>query len=421
MTLETQPEDQTATDAAARRLMAFDTPRGWQFGTLIPALLAAMTLIWFYYALTKIEALGLVTFNSDFRIFWAAARLAIIENPLAVFDVDMIREIHGGTDERWMTWAYPPGFLIMLLPLGALSFPIAWVIFTVVSVLAILAATRPFTSGLVPVWLGFALAPAYAPALFMGQTSLLWTAGLLAALAAMQSDRPVLAGVFIGLLTLKPQLGILIPVALLAIGAWRTIVAATLTTIVVSLCATFVVGVDYWPELRAMAQQHFEVVSASVSQNDLMVSPYGALAGLGVPLSTALALQWFITLLAAATVAIAWRSPRIGFDLKAATLIVAILLSSPYLWYYEAALLAPAALFLLRAGVLNLKMPGILLAAMMWLGLGPSLLFVILRLDTSFRYVFAPLVLLAFITCLWAVYVRLRAPYPAASNLKERP
>ncbi len=418
---QTAHKQPSMADDATRRLWAFDTRRGWQIGTLIPAFVVVLLVAWVYYALSKIEALGLPTFNNDFRIFWAAARLAIIENPLAVFDVDKIEQVHGIVDERWMPWAYPPAFLITVLPLGALSFSMAWVIFSIVSVLALLAATRSFSAGLLPVWLAFALAPAYMPALFMGQTSLLWTAGLLAALAAIRGNQPILAGVYIGLLTLKPQLGIVIPVALLAIGAWRTIAAATVTTIATSLFATFVVGIDYWPELRAMAQQHFDVISASIAENNLMVSPFGAMAGLGVPISTALILQWCITLLAAASVAIAWRSHRISFDLKAAILLIAILLSTPYLWYYEAALLAPAALFMLRAGVLRMEMPSILLAASMWLGLGPSLMLAIFRLDTTFRFVFAPIVLVAFATCLRAVYVRLRAPYPTADNLEERP
>ncbi len=421
MTSNNQRKKSTAADAATHRLQVFDTRRGWQFGTLIPALIVFLTIAWIYYALTKIEALGLPTFNNDFRIFWAAARLAIIENPLSVFNVEKIIEMHGIIDERWMPWAYPPAFLIALLPLGALSFPVAWIVFSAVSVLALLVAIRPFAGGLVPVWLAFVFAPAYVPALFMGQTSLLWAAGLLAALASMRDNRPILAGIFIGLLTLKPQLGIVIPVALVASGAWRTIIAAIVTTIATSSFSTYVVGIDYWPELRAMAHQHFEVISASIADNDLMVSPFGTLTGLGVPMSTALVLQWCTTLLAAALVAVAWRSDRVSFDLKAATLFITILLSTPYLWYYEAALLAPAALFLLRAGILRMEMPGIMLAGFMWLGLGPSLLLVFFRFDTTFRLVFAPIVLLAFATCLWAVIVRLRAPHPTASNLKERP
>ncbi len=407
-------------EEASLRLQVFDTRRGWQLGILMPAFVLTMFVTWMFSGLASIVDAGVTSFNNDFRIFWGAARLAIVDTPLAAFDIDKLAEMHGVSDGRWMPWSYPPSYLIALMPLGMVSFPVGWAVFSVLSVLAIAAATRTFAKDHPQVWLAFAFAPAYLPPLFMGQNSLLWAAGLLAALAAMQNRRPVLAGILIGLLTLKPQLGILIPIALIASGAWRTFISASVTTIALSVGATLIVGVEYWTELRAMMEIHFSIIKNTSAINDLMVSPLGVLAGLGVPISVALTFQWGFTA-AALTVAIAWRCPAVGFDLRAAVLIVAILLSTPYLWYYESALLAPAALFLLRAGVLQANMPGLLLSAAMWLGLSPALMLVVFGYEPSFRYSFAPIVLLAFATCIRAVIQRIRATDQTPSNLEEHP
>ncbi|WP_170472603.1 glycosyltransferase family 87 protein [Ruegeria arenilitoris] len=413
--------DAQEVDEASLRLQVFDTRRGWQLGILVPAFVLTMFVTWIFSGLASIIDADVTSFNNDFRIFWGAARLAIVDTPLAAFDIDKLAEMHGVSDGRWMPWSYPPSYLVALMPLGMMSFPLAWGVFSVLSMLAIAAATRPFTKGHPQVWLAFAFAPAYLPPLFMGQNSLIWAAGLLAALAAIKDNRPVIAGVLIGLLTLKPQLGILIPIALIASGAWRTFVSASVTTIMLSVGATLIVGVEYWSELREMMEIHFSVIKSTSAVNDLMVSPFGILAGLGMQVSTALTIQWCFTAVAAATVAIAWRSPAVGFDLRAAVLIIAILLSTPYLWYYESALLAPAALFLLRAGVLKPNLLGLLLSAAMWLGLSPALLLVVFGFEPSFRYSFAPIVLLAFATCFWAVIHRLGAAGSTPDNLEEHP
>ena len=79
----------------------------------------------------------------------------------------------------------------------------------------------------------------------IGQNGFL-TASLLRASLLLLERRPVLAGVFIGCLTYKPQFGIFLPVALIAARQWRACVSAAVTVIslVAASAATF--GVDGW-------------------------------------------------------------------------------------------------------------------------------------------------------------------------------
>src|SRR5437763_687352 len=58
--------------------------------------------------------------------------------------------------------------------------------------------------------------------------------------------RPLLAGCFLGLLSFKPHLGILIPLVLLLGGHWRVVVAAAATTGLLALASFLALGSSAW-------------------------------------------------------------------------------------------------------------------------------------------------------------------------------
>ena len=89
------------------------------------------------------------------------------------------------------------------------------------------------------VLLALLVSPASLLTLVTGQTGY-FTAALLLFGLAILPRRPVLAGIAFGLLTLKPQLGVLLPVFLLARRDWATIAAATIT-------ALGLVAASCWP------------------------------------------------------------------------------------------------------------------------------------------------------------------------------
>ena len=387
--------------SADARLAIFDSRRGWQLGILgaVVTIMLCATLI--VGAVVEIAKTDLITVSVDFYVFWAAAKLALQGLPLETFDATRIGDVAQVTHTDWMPWAYPPGFLVLVTPFGLLPFAPAWAAFTAVSVVALALATRPFTAGRFQVLCAAALAPAMLPCLLVGQTSLLWLAGLMAALAALRDDRPILAGLFIGLLTLKPQLGLLIPFALIGVGQWRAIGSAAVTTALLAALPTLIYGTAYWPEMLAMLDTHGNTVRGAITDLNLMISAYSALAFLGLPEPVALTVQWALAALAALAVLLVWRRD-VSFDLRAALLLSAIPLASPYLWHYESAFLAPAALFLIRAGVITLDKPVmVILGFAMWLSLGPSAL-VLLKTGEAevFRLVFLPIALAAVVTCL---------------------
>src|SRR5204863_3126413 len=122
---------------------------------------------------------------------------------------------------------YPPTFLLAVTPLGLLPYPAALAAF-VPGTAALWAA---LVRRILPdrrAWIVAAAAPAGLITLLDGQNALL--TGALAGFALLWLDRrPILAGVLIGLLAIKPHLAVLFPLALLAEARWRTIAAAAAT------------------------------------------------------------------------------------------------------------------------------------------------------------------------------------------------
>jgi len=289
------PGTRDALAAGDARLAPFRSRAGWQFGLLGPLLvliLAGGTMLAGWAAIARD---GVPALEVDFRVFWAAARLALEGAPGEVFEAGRLSDMHG-VDGDYMPWLYPPALLAAMLPFGTLEFPAAWALFGLVSLAAALAAFRPLCAGIVPLWLGLSVAPAFLPALILGQVGVLWLAGLVGALAALAQGRAALAGVLIGLLTFKPQLGLLIPVALIAGGHWRTVVWATGTALAVAILPTLWTGVAYWQSLADAIGLHAGIVEANVAERHHMVGIYAALAQLGLDPGLALRLQWTATL-----------------------------------------------------------------------------------------------------------------------------
>lgn len=408
-------QDAASRQAADARLAVFAGRGGFWFAAVSVLMTMSFVLAVLTSAVMTTGTPEQLALPIDFKVFWAAAQLALSGNGLAAFDPEQLNALHATRTEARMPWLYPPGYLLLIAPFGAFSFAHALILSTALSLAAVAIALRPFLAGVTPLWIALAFAPAYLPALMIGQNSLFWMAGLLAALAALRAERWVLAGVCIGCLTLKPQLGLMIPIALLAVGAWRTILAATVTAVLLAGLPTLVYGGGYWTQMAHGIADQGALMLQQIASVPLMVGPLSLFVALGIDPGLAVRLQWAVTAACAFAVFLLWRSDRIGFDAKAAGLLAAILLSSVYLWYYEAALMAGIALFLLRAGIFKASALPLAAIAALWLGGGPLAMNVFLKLvDQSVlgAVILTPLLL----ACLGLCLLHLAAARRGASH-----
>ncbi len=292
-------------------------------------------------------------FGSDFVSYWVAAREALAGRPLVPYDRALFEPVQMALfpDAGFFAFFYPPHYLAYLMPLGALPFHAAMWVWSVGSFAATglvlsLITGRPREAVLLAL-----IFPVAFLNLAHGQNAFLSAALLGGALHALPT-RPVLAGVLLGLLTFKPQLGLLVPFALLAAGQWRAIAsaAATLGALVLGSAALF--GVEVWSAFAAQGAYAMETLRLGHVGWEKMISVYAALRVAGMADQAAMAVHWAIALGVAAIVIRCWL-PRSGVahETRAALLITGALIVTPFGLNYDLFLLAPAAAFLAKRGM----------------------------------------------------------------------
>jgi putative flippase GtrA len=177
------------------------------------------------------------------------------------------------------------------------------------------------------------------------------TAGLMAFGLLAIERRPLLAGVLFGLLAYKPQFGILIPIALVAGGYWRTALAAAATIAAMTLGTWFAFGGETWRGFFAMMTFSREVISEQgVTGWHKIQTVFAAVRMLGGSIPLAYGFQFVSTAICAVLVAVLWYG-RTDRRLAAAALMTGALLSTPYALDYDMMLLGPALAFVVAYGV----------------------------------------------------------------------
>ena len=259
------------------------------------------------------------------------------------------KAVFGGREVPFFGWHYPPFFFAIAFAVAA--FPYAWGL--AIWVASSLAAYLMVIRAILPRPETLLLAAAF-PATFVnighGQNGFL-TAALLGGALHLLDRRPWLAGVLIGCLAYKPQFGVLIPVALLAGGRWRTIGAAASTVAVLIALSLLTLGGDVW---HAFADSLKFTQTVVLEQGDTgwekIQSVFSAARMWGATVHTAYAVQIALGLVLAASIAWLWQSDA-AFELKAAALATGSLLATPYVLDYDLVVLAVAIVYFTRHGL----------------------------------------------------------------------
>jgi alpha-1,2-mannosyltransferase len=307
--------------------------------------------------------------GTDFSNVYTAGTFVLAGDPEAPFDP--ARQYAGeqaifGTATPFYGWHYPPFFLFVAAALAMLPYVPALLVWQgatlalyLVAIRAILVAPPPAVPGAesaqsrAPDRLWLLLALAY-PAVFVnlghGHNGLL-TAALIGGGLALLDRRPLVAGILFGLLAYKPQFGLLIPLVLVASGRWTTFAAAAGTAAVLVAVTTIVFGVPVWDAFFASA--HFTrtvVLEAGGTGWQKIQSVFALVRMWGGPIFLAYAVQAAVTVALAGTLFWLWRT-NVDFALKAAALVVASLLATPYSLDYDMTALAPAIAFMAASGL----------------------------------------------------------------------
>ena len=287
--------------------------------------------------------------GSDLAQVWVVGRTALSGRATEAYDLPThLQNLAAafGPDCRF-AWHYPPVFLLVATPLALLSPQDGFLAWITLSLALFSGALLVATGRRDAVLLGLAH-PLVLCNLTYGQNGLV-TAGLLTLGAMLVDRRPWLAGFCFGLVAYKPQLAALAPFLLLVTGRRQALASCLATALTLCLASVALFGIAPWQSFLASLSETNRIILREAGAGlDLNASAFGAVrlaAG-------SFAAAWVVQVCASlAALGLAWRiwAAEGAVGLRAATLLAAAPMVSPYVPVYDLAPLVPATILLALA------------------------------------------------------------------------
>jgi hypothetical protein len=297
------------------------------------------------------NGLGIPT---DFVNVWSAGRLVLDGHPALAYDWDIQKQVQvavlGQSYEGNFAWHYPPPFLFIAAVLAHFPYAVAYVGWAAVSLVPYLAVMRAIVGRSFGLLLALAFPVVFTNTL-VGQNGFL-TASLIGGTLSLMPTRPVLSGICLGLLSYKPQYGLLFPLALIAASQWKVFFTAGAVAILMASLSWLAFGTESWQAFfhwMPMFSQAF--LTEGRAPWGKMQSIFALVRYFGGTEQLAWVFQWIMSGAVAVLIALMWRSRGISYPLKAASLAVGALLITPYLFLYDLMVLAIPVAFLVRIGL----------------------------------------------------------------------
>ena len=271
----------------------------------------------------------------DFINSWSGAYLAWHGNARLVYDWNAFhafqQSLVGGPID-FFHYSYPPALLVLSAPFAFLPYVPALAAWLIASWLCFYAALRRVMPR------GTLLLSLATPALFInaiGGQNGAWSAALLGGGLSLLERRPVVAGMLFGLFVYKPQLGLLIPIALIAGQQWRALVAAGVTAIMIVALSVVLFGPDIWSDyLRNVSVLRQAFLERGDGVWHRMISVFVFTRHLGFDLTAAYGSQMVTAVTSATLVGYAWMR-NVPMPGRNALLVLGTLLVTPYLHDYD--------------------------------------------------------------------------------------
>jgi hypothetical protein len=356
--LRTIPSQASLDQKAPRLLGVFARWRLLAYGYTFPVFYAAFFLYVNWCGLWLVDQSGAIIYH-DFTSFWVVGWQALHGETASLPDQAAFKEVQdnfaGLKRSHYSLLSYPPTFTLILAPLAMLPYVAAFLTWEAVTLACCTAVVYLIVRQQPAISLMLA-SPFTAWNFLIGQNGFL-TASLLGSSLLLLERRPVLAGVFIGCLTYKPQFGILFPVALIAASQWRACVSAALTATFLAAASVAAFGVDAWSAFpRTLFAQASETMFGIPEWGLLFQTVYGLILVLHGGAALASLAQGLVAVGVGIVVWLVWRSP-VRYALKAAILSAGALIAAPHALAYDLAAIAIPVAFLasdqIRYGLLR--------------------------------------------------------------------
>ena len=297
---------------------------------------------------------------TDFGWMWLSGKFAVSGESTQVFDYSAFSAaqiaLFGREGCAFFTpFVYPPTFLFFTYPLGWMPYLVAfavWILATLVLYEAAVYAIIPCRAAMIA-----AIAP-YAVAVNIDFAhNAFITAALIGFSLVFLERRPWLSGMFLGLLTYKPHIGLLFPLALLASRNWRALASATAVSVILAIAAAIAFGSDGWLSFLHTLHDRQSTLSPDTKIPLALHSVFGFLRWAETSAPVSWGGHLIVAAIVALTVWVVWAKP-IPFSLKAAVLCIGSTMVSPYILFYDLCILSIAVAFLVRDGMSRGFLPG---------------------------------------------------------------
>ena len=296
------------------------------------------------------NGLGIPT---DFVNVWSAGKLVLEGHPALAYDWDIQKQVQvavlGQSYPGNFAWHYPPPFLLIASLLALFPYAVAYIGWAAISLVPYLAVMRAIVGRPFGLLLGAAF-PVVLINTLVGQNGFL-TASLIGGTLYLMPTRPLLSGICLGLLSYKPQYGLLFPLVLIAASQWKVFITAGVVAVAMALGSWLAFGTESWQAFfhwMPMFSQAF--LTEGRAPWGKMQSIFAVVRYFGGSEPLGWVLQWIMSGAVAVLLALMWRS-RVSYPLKAAALAACTLLITPYLFLYDLMVLAIPVAFLVRIGL----------------------------------------------------------------------
>jgi len=285
----------------------------------------------------------------DFVNVYTSGSLVLNDRLDIVYDIQAYRAYQldlFGQGLKYHNYSYPPVTLLYTWLLALLPYTAALALWLVGTGAFFVWAARPYLRGAgLPAWVAV-LAPASIVNAWAGHYGFL-IGGLWLAAFHHLPRRPVLAGILIGCLIVKPHLAILAPIVLLYRREWRAFAAAAFTVLFLVGLSILVFGLDLWTiylTKTAMVQAAMvDDVRTFFIRMMPTIMPSLALAGISATISAIVQ----ITVALGAIGLLLWRMPKDSEEAGLAT-ATATFLVLPYAFNYDMTVAGLAGLLVLQ-------------------------------------------------------------------------
>ena len=276
--------------------------------------------------------------GTEFRMFWIGSYMACHGEQSDIYDNNKFEaaEMRLTGMAKGHVWLYPPPFLLMILPLSLLPYLPSlamWLAVTLSAYLLVLRRICP--QPYVIFWM--VLFPGIVSNFLVGHNGFL-SGALLGGGLLVLNRSPILAGILFGLFFYKPQLGILVPLALLAGRRWKVLGITVGSGAAIGIASALIFGPDVWLEFWRNLPMAAKLTDSPWFW-DRMPTMYAAARAAGNGTLMAWTLQGIMMLGVVAGVYWVW-SGKASAASRASILILGILLFTRYAFLYDYAILA---------------------------------------------------------------------------------